>query len=306
MDGSQDSGVDNVVDTPAHALLRQGALATLAGAPTRETMPLFEAATEALKWVLSRARLDLLTMLLDAGLPINARFGGEELFSAVPRVSPDRWLSLAMLCTKYQFGEGLGLLFDRGVDVKLSRDSSCAGAETTILDAAIDQDWIDGVDLILTRATLDGLYGKGFSRKGDGYQLPIGFFWTDNLAIVDRLIATGVEKKGLLRRASWIYDKPDTVRRLLELGCDINDPGVEPILAAATRGNLKTLQLLLESGADTSVKNDKSRTVVQCAGKNQEAKDLLRAWKTQVAVSRSGDVELRTEGPGRTQTMEVL
>jgi hypothetical protein len=274
------------VERAAHELTRQCNLAGFGGESASRELPACEAVNATLMRIMKHQRTDLLVLLLDAGLPVEARFEGESLGSPVPKPTPESWSSLLMLCTKHQFGPGIVLLAERGADIGKSRtDYSAIIKGPTLLDAAIDQDWETGVDIILSHWTMAELYGEEMMAKRDGNQAPVGLFSTDNLRIVTRILGSEIAKKGLLRRASWIYDKPATVQHLIEAGCDINDPGQEPILAAATRGNHNVMQLLLEFGADTSVKNQDGRSVLQCAGKNVEVKQVLRAWRSGNSVS---------------------
>lgn len=74
----------------------------------------------------------------------------------------------------------------------------------------------------------------------------------------------------------------ETVKKLIELGEDVNKKslGMTPAMFAARYNKAEILQLLIENGADLSVKNDKGYTAKKLA-KLSQAKDALAVLEEQ-------------------------
>lgn len=75
----------------------------------------------------------------------------------------------------------------------------------------------------------------------------------------------------------------DTVKRLIELGEDVNAKslGMTPAIFAARYNKAKILQVLINNGADLSLKSNNGWTIVKHA-KLSNAKDVLAVLKGNV------------------------
>ena len=69
----------------------------------------------------------------------------------------------------------------------------------------------------------------------------------------------------------------ETVKKLIELGEDVNQKslGMTPALFAARYNKAEILELLIEHGADISIKSDKGYSITKIA-ESANAKDVLR------------------------------
>ncbi len=69
----------------------------------------------------------------------------------------------------------------------------------------------------------------------------------------------------------------DTVRILIEKGCDVNvraEDGFTPLMAAANIGSLDIVKLLIDSGADVNVLDDDYDSALACA-KSHNFQDIV-------------------------------
>lgn len=97
----------------------------------------------------------------------------------------------------------------------------------------------------------------------------------DHGANINLIGTSGFTVLGAAARSS----KPELVQFLLGLGCDINqrdqsDGSTPLILAALEAYNLETVKMLVENGADMSIKDDYENTAVHAATQSWESENL--------------------------------
>ena len=95
--------------------------------------------------------------------------------------------------------------------------------------------------------------------------------------VVKFLLQNGFKIKSSAKNISYITDSAylnenEILSLLIEAGCDVNETkqdenGVilNPLWAACERSNLKTVEMLLKSGANTIIRPDLQMTALHCA-----------------------------------------
>lgn len=174
------------------------------------------------------------------------------------------------------------LLLERGADPNLGN-----GKKLNPLHAAAYNGNDRLVEILLAHgAAVDAVDATGKSPAI--YAAARGF-----VEIVDLLVAAGVDPKRryghgltlLMWAAGHSNDTPrkdgvETVRRLLDLGADldaVDDRGWSALMIAAERGHGEVAALLLERGADPTIKDDKGRRAADLASDAELRGRLLSA-----------------------------
>jgi cytohesin len=97
--------------------------------------------------------------------------------------------------------------------------------------------------------------------------------------VVEALVAAGAPVKHILSLASMAAPHTALLRRLVDLGADVNHfgDGLPPIVAAVRAGNVDAVRLLLERGADPSLQAPRGGTALFSAVLNskRELADML-------------------------------
>jgi hypothetical protein len=226
------------------------------------------------------ARAELLGELLDAGLPPDARLGGTFVNGLKERADGAGRSSLLMLCAQYDFAEGMQLLFARGADPLAAN----ADHGFTIVDQAITN-----LNSSCLRLALEAGPYSAYVASPSGPTMPVNLLGSvtardadqgEGKRVLSLLVEHGIDRRGLLtnfiqggRDCGWAVDA------LVSLGCDPQEEGNAPAIAAAKSGKAAMLGRLFEHGVDPNLRGVGDATLMRYGANHAGVKTLLRAWR---------------------------
>ena len=240
--------------------------------------------TDALQAAAYHGNIEVIQLLLDNGVNINAR-GGEYGYALQAAAWVGRVKVIQLLLDKGanvnaqggEYGNALQaatyngkievilLLLDRGADVNAQ-----GGEYGNALQAAARVAGVQVIQLLLDkRANINapgGRYGNALQAAAAAYhgKIEVIQLLLDNGADVN---AQGGKYGSALQAAVWM-GKVEVIRLLLDKGADINARGGyygSALQAAAHNGDIEIIQLLLDKGADINPQGGMFGTVLQAA-----------------------------------------
>jgi len=114
--------------------------------------------------------------------------------------------------------------------------------------------------------------------------------------VVQILLAAGADycEPGLLSAASS-RSRPDTLKRLIELGLDVNENGGQPLVNAAASRNLENIQVLLRYGANANARGGYGRSPLILVTRDDDESLPANTKIVEMLLLHGADVNLRDD-----------